>query len=273
MPLIRHPSRSRFRFRSPVYGLGTALLVICGLNMPVQAKTPHSALSSGQDISLAQNTSVAQNTPIAQTPIPPKIDHVFTEAPTDHILGADDAPHTIISYASVTCGHCGEWFTHEWPSIKTDLIETGRIRFVFREFPTQPVQLAMAGFYIANCAGDNTQFFKAIEYQMENQTKIRDAAQAGEAQALFLDMAKMFGIKDVAALNACFRDESHYKRIDKSVSRGTAADVTGTPFFFINGDVYKGGQSHEDFVKAIDALDKSGVSTFDKSAPFNTQKP
>jgi len=74
MPLIRHPSRSRFRFRSPVYGLGTALLVICGLNMPVQAKTPHSALSSGQDISLAQNTSVAQNTPIAQTPIPPKID-------------------------------------------------------------------------------------------------------------------------------------------------------------------------------------------------------
>ena len=95
------------------------------------------------------------------TPIPDKHDHdhaestpvtirpgSFQETETDHVLGSVSAPTTVIIYASVTCPHCAYWFDTVWPGLKSDYVETGKIRVVFREFPTAPAQLSFAGFLL-----------------------------------------------------------------------------------------------------------------------------
>ncbi len=235
------------------------------------------ALSPAALSQAALSQTEAKETPAKKPPI----EHVFTEAPDDHVLGADFAPNTLIAYASVTCSHCGSWFTKDWPKIKSELVESGRIRFIFREFPTQPANMAMAGFFIANCAAQNEDkssadheaFFEAIEYQMENQDMVFQSIKDGKVQETYAKIGKKFGLEDLDALNECFSNKDHYRQIDRSVSRAFAGKVSGTPFFIINGEPYTGGQSAAEFIKIFDNLEKKGVSTFDKSKLLAPEKP
>lgn len=193
----------------------------------------------------------------------PAVDFATTEAPEDHVMGDATAPITVISYASVTCPHCGDWFTKDWPQFKSELIETGKVRFIFREFPTQPVQLAMAGFLIANCA-DESRFFEAIEYQMENQASIFESAQAGTAKETYVAIAQKFGLKDEAEMQACLSNPEEVKRIETSMARAQSANVRGAPAFIINETLFKGNPSYAALKAAIDLESETGVSKMDK---------
>ena len=66
-------------------------------------------------------------------------------------MGAANAPVTIIEFASMTCTHCAAFHAETWPTLKSKYIDTGKVRFVLREFPLDP--LATAGFMLARCAG------------------------------------------------------------------------------------------------------------------------
>jgi len=79
----------------------------------------------------------------------------------DHAIGNPDAKVTVVEYASVTCGHCANWHTSVYPEFKAQYVDTGKVRYVFREFPTPPQRLAHTGFLIANCADEN-KFFDNI---------------------------------------------------------------------------------------------------------------
>lgn len=188
----------------------------------------------------------------------------FIEAPDDHVMGADDAPVTVIAYASVTCPHCSAWFSEDWPVVKRDLIDTGKIRFVFREFPTQPVQLAMAGFLIANCALEDG-FFPSMIHQMEIQADIFEAAKAGNAQQAYLEVAQKAGLPDGAAMKTCLDDKTGYDRIQESMIRAEAAGVRGVPSFFINGEVFEGDSSAAGLIAIVMGLNAGGVSKMDKN--------
>ena len=77
----------------------------------------------------------------------------------DMALGAGtDAKVTVVEYASVTCGHCAVWNEEVWPEFKTKYVDTKKVRYVFREFPTPPQDIAVAGFLIARCAGPDKYF-------------------------------------------------------------------------------------------------------------------
>lgn len=227
----------------------------------VQKIAQHSHSGSRDDYahSAGEGHGAESHTPL----ILPSVDFATTEAPEDHVMGNATAPVTVISYASVTCPHCGDWFTNEWPQFKSQLIETGKVRFVFREFATQPVQLAMAGFLIANCA-DETRFFEAIEYQMENQKSIFESAQAGKARETYLAMAQQFGLKDEAAMQACLSNQDEIKRIETSMARAQAGNIKGAPAFIINETLYNGNSSFENLKAAIDLDSKTGMSKMDK---------
>ena len=81
------------------------------------------------------------------------------EAKGDMALGAGaDAKVTVVEYASVTCGHCAVWNEEVWPEFKTKYVDTKKVRYVFREFPTPPQDIAVAGFLIARCAGEDKYF-------------------------------------------------------------------------------------------------------------------
>lgn len=190
----------------------------------------------------------------------PEIDHVLTESPEDHVLGADTAPVTVIAYASVMCPHCAQWFTHEWPVFKANHIDTGQVRFVFREFPTSPVNYARTGFVIANCAPEN-EYMDHIVYQMQNQNYIFGAIQAGQARPMYQSMAMQAGLKTQQEMQACFEQPDSYQRMDVSMMRARAAGIQSVPRFIIDGQIFGGNASAQGLGQTITARLMAGTTS------------
>src|SRR5215467_9977382 len=71
----------------------------------------------------------------------------------DQVMGAENAPVTIIEYASMTCPHCAQFQARTFPKLNERYIDTGKVRFIFREFPLDP--LAAGAFMLARCAGND----------------------------------------------------------------------------------------------------------------------
>ena len=183
----------------------------------------------------------------------------FSQLDSDHVLGSPVAPVSMIIYASVTCPHCSSWFTSIWPDIKKNYIETNKLSVVFREFPTQPANIAVIGFQIANCAPED-QYFSIIEHQMIEQSNIFASLNAGTGKDTYLAIAKKAGLADEAAMNTCIQSQAGYDRINKSMSLAGAAGIKSVPHFIINGEIYKGGQDFLPLAKHLDEAINLGYS-------------
>jgi len=183
----------------------------------------------------------------------------------DHAVGGDFAPITLITYASVTCGHCGNWFTKMWPDVKSSLVETDKIRFVLRELPTAPAALSMTGFAMSECAPAED-YMSVIEYQMENQAEIFEQAKQGKGQEAYAKIGKIAGLDDNEKITACLTDQSNIDHIILSQRRADAAGVSGVPAFFINGEEYKGDQNAKAIIKLVDTMIETGSSSLPKPA-------
>ena len=166
----------------------------------------------------------------------------------DHAIGNPNAKATIIEYASVVCGACGNWHTTVYPDFKKKYIDTGLVRFVFREFPTAPENLAEAGFKIANCAGEE-KFFENISLQFKRQRQIIKALSDGTVKDEYIAIAKAGGLSE-KEFEQCLQDPEESERYKKVVQMGLDAGVTGTPSFFLNGEKTKMFKL-EDFDKAL----------------------
>ncbi len=155
----------------------------------------------------------------------------ITPAQGDMALGAaEGAKVTVVEYASVTCGHCAAWQTEVWPQFKAKYVDTNKVRYVFREFPTAPQPVAVAGFLIARCAGEG-QYFDVIEDVMASQAEW----QAGTPPRQSLQrIATAAGLND-QQFKACLSDPDGLAAMDQRIKAGLDAGVTGTPTFFVNG--------------------------------------
>lgn len=153
------------------------------------------------------------------------------EVSTDHALGSADAPITVVEYASVTCGHCANWHVSVWPDLKSKYVDTGKVRYIYREFPTGNVGLANVGHLLANCAGDD-KFFGMIGVQMKRQNQILSAG--SKVKDEYVALAKSAGMSE-ADFDACMIDQDQIDRLNDVADAGSNAGVTGTPTFFING--------------------------------------
>jgi protein-disulfide isomerase len=168
----------------------------------------------------------------------------------DKVLGSDAAPVTIVEYASVTCPHCASFHQQTYPALKSKYIDTGKVKLIFREFPTQPAPVAIAGFMLARCADDKYYpMLDAIFGQQQSwaqdpyQGLLRIARQAGFSQEKF---------------EACLKDEKLAKEIQEVAQRGNEQfKVESTPTFFINGKKYVGALSMGELEKIIEPLLKS----------------
>lgn len=189
----------------------------------------------------------------------PDIGYTFTESPDDHVIGADDAPVTVIAYASVTCPHCGAWFTTEWPKFKAEQIDTGHVRFVMREFPTSPGNIARAGFAIINCAPDED-YFTHLVGQMQSQNIVFPALKENRAKPVYLEFARLAGMPTEADMNTCLADQSIQDRIDRSLIRAAAGRVASVPAFIVDEKLISGDLSADGLGKVIKAKLSAGVT-------------
>ena len=193
-------------------------------------------------------------------------DFAQTEASDDHVIGSQNAAITMIIWASVTCPHCGQWFSEEWPAVKTELIETEKLRVIFREFPTQPAELSMTGFRMAECA-PTEDYMSIIEYQMENQKDIFDGAREGRGQEIYSEIAKLAGMETDDAIASCFRNPDITAHIIDNANRAKIAGIKGVPAFLINGELYNGAQDAKSLIALISDMDAKGLSTLPENIP------
>jgi len=171
----------------------------------------------------------------------------------DMILGSPTATVTIVEYASMTCPHCAAFTINVFPKLKTEYIDTGKVKFIFREYPLD--LKAAAGSMLARCIGksDSGKFFAVIELLFRQQsdwvlTKTADALKRIGRQA---------GLGD-ADVDACLKDQKLLDGIQATQEyASTTLKVNSTPSFFINGTLVKGETSIEAFENLINPLLKA----------------
>ena len=171
----------------------------------------------------------------------------FMKAPRigDKILGAEDAKVTIVEYASATCPHCAAFHANVYPELKKEFIDTGKVRFIAREFPLD--DLALAAFMVARCVPDD-KYFDMLSLLYEQQR-----TWAGQnARDELLKLAKLAGLSE-AQFDECLKNEDLAKGIlDIRKDGADKYGVNATPTFYINGKKMEGERDIEGFRKAID---------------------
>jgi len=166
----------------------------------------------------------------------------------DREMGRSDAPVVMIEYASATCPHCAEFHEKVLPQIKTEYIETGKVRFIFREFPLD--QLAMAAFVLVRCVPDD-KYFATLDLMFQQQRSWMESK--SRANELFMIMAAA-GM-DRNGFEACLRREDLAKSIfDSSKAAANDFGIKSTPTIFING---KAIDAHDDMTAVKAAIDRA----------------
>jgi protein-disulfide isomerase len=149
----------------------------------------------------------------------------------DMSVGAgEDAKVTVVEYASVTCGHCAVWNEEVWPEIKTKYVDNDKIRFVFREFPTPPQDIAVAGFLIARCAGPD-KYFDVVHDIMASQ---KEWAAGVPPRTTLFRAAAAAGLSQEQT-ETCISDKAAIEEMSNRIKAGIDAGVNSTPTFIVNG--------------------------------------
>lgn len=156
-------------------------------------------------------------------------------------IGNPDAEVEFVEYASLTCSHCAEFHNTVMPRIKQDYIATGKVRFVFQEFPTEPIQIALAGFALARCSGESG-YLGTLDDFFANQASIFDAGRTGNIQQALVELGERNGTKE-ADFEACITSQEHRRAVAASVTYGQSIGVGSTPSLFLNGEALTGGDS------------------------------
>ena len=170
----------------------------------------------------------------------------------DMAMGAPEgAKVTVVEYASVTCPHCALWQKNTWPGFKAKYVDTNKVRYVFRELPTPPIDAATAGFLVARCAGDDKYFDVVHQLMATQQEMITTSPRDG-----LLRTAQAAGLSE-EQFNQCITDKDAIAAMDQRIQAARAQGVTGTPAFYVNGTqvITPGGEgaSLADLSTAIDA--------------------
>jgi protein-disulfide isomerase len=160
-------------------------------------------------------------------------------------LGPDTAKVTVIEYASATCPHCAAFHNETFEALKKEYIDTGKIKFVFREFPHQDA--ALAAFMLARCA-PKEKYFPLIDVFFATQPEWTQNPLEGLNK-----IAQQAGFTK-ESFDACMKNETVAKDILAVRSKAESFGVTGIPTFFVNGERYEGENTIEAFRAKIDPL-------------------
>ncbi len=171
----------------------------------------------------------------------------------DVIIGAANAPVTMIEYASLSCGHCAAFHESTYPAIKTEYIDTGKVRYIFREYPLD-VKAAAASM-VARCVskGDAEKYHEAAGKLFATQDNWVQRDTAEQLQST----ANQLGLDD-DAFGTCLRNQAMVDalKIGMEVAR-TRFKVDSTPTFFVNGTPLRGAYPIGEFRRLIEAKLKS----------------
>jgi len=169
--------------------------------------------------------------------------------PDDMVLGQANAPVTMLEYGSTLCSHCRDFHAACWETLKRDFIDTGKVRFIFREIlsPGRPEimpVIALAEFQVARCNNATTeQYFNRIDVLFEQQSAVFAAGSMQGVRAKLIEIGAAAGLSEEQVV-ACIADQSGAARAERfsalfvrdGAKTPIPADQLGTPLFFMNGE-------------------------------------
>lgn len=154
--------------------------------------------------------------------------------PDDMTLGNAKAKVVVVEYASLSCPHCAEFHTSVFPAFKKKYIDSGKVLFVYREFITAPVEVAVPATLLARCAGKE-KYFQVIDRVFATQKEIYEDGTVRGVHRILKREAALLGI-DEARYQACMTDAAAFEALKTRLERAETEDkVEGTPTFDVNG--------------------------------------
>jgi protein-disulfide isomerase len=175
--------------------------------------------------------------------------------------GSPKAPVTLIEYSDFTCGYCLKFFHETWPRLRAKYVETGKVRFLYRDYPRADRGPGLEAAIAARCAGEQGQYWSMHDRLFNSGGRLDTAAFQGHAKAIGLDQASFF---------KCLQGTRYTKSIFQDREQGVSLGFRGTPGFLLlrtDGDpkapalVVPGAFPYEFFEEQIERLLAAPAST------------
>ncbi|MBI3627890.1 MAG: DsbA family protein [Candidatus Sungbacteria bacterium] len=166
-------------------------------------------------------------------------------ASDDPILGDPNAKVAVVEFSDFQCPFCEQFFQSVEPGLVRDYVRTGKVKFVYRDFPLSSIHpMAEKAAEAGQCAKEENKFWQMHDAIFQNQPDLSIANLKLWAKNIGLDQAKF---------NDCLDSGKYAEAIAKEVGAGTRLGVNGTPFTFVNGIGISGAQPYAQFKAAIEA--------------------
>jgi len=188
---------------------------------------------------------------------------------TDVTMGQATAPVEIIEYASFTCPHCRDFYKQDFPRLKANYIDTGKVKYIYRDFPTDP-QLAVMLISVSRCKGASV-YYDVVDDIFSHQVELYEAASQGKVGPMLVEMGQRHGIAE-PELRACLTHKGINDALNKTIEGGRAKGVEDTPTVFING-VKQNDHRYEVMSAQIDKALKGETLTASPAGPEGTGTP
>lgn len=168
-----------------------------------------------------------------------------------YLLGNADAPVEITEYADFQCPGCQQFETLQFPTVRRQLIETGRLRWRYRDFPLDQIHRhSRVAAHAAACASDQNKYWEMHKAIYEGQAEWMDA---GDAASILHRYATEVGL-DPGTYDECMKSAKYAGRIQASHDEALKLNVNGTPTFLIAGRLHYGGMSSDQLKRVVDSL-------------------
>jgi protein-disulfide isomerase len=169
------------------------------------------------------------------------------------VRGDVKAPITIVEYSDYQCPYCSRHFEQTWPQLLENYVETGQVRYVFKDFPLTSIHpQALKAAEAARCArevGGDDMYWQMHDWLFAGQDQWSNNS---DHAAVFKSYAGRLGL-DQTAFDACLDSGRYEELVMADLREGAGFGVSGTPAFFINGQPLSGAQPYEVFVQMIEA--------------------
>jgi protein-disulfide isomerase len=200
----------------------------------------------------------------------PQARSTITLVEGDAFVGPADAKVTVIEYGAPTCPACKGWHDDNWARLKAAYVDTGKIKFIFREFPSHNPPVDAAIFSIARCAG-SADYFSVIDEAFKQQMEIEVASRQGSAIPKLEEFGQGFRLSK-EQVQSCIKDPKNLQRVVDVQNEGFSRGVNATPTFFLN-DVMIADPRYEALAPAIDAALGGGTAPAPAAAPAEGTPP
>ncbi len=169
-----------------------------------------------------------------------------------YVMGSAEAPVEVVEYGDYQCPGCANWDQVQFPTVKRQLIETGKLRFRYRDFPLNMHSHSRLAAHAAACADDQGKYWPMHEALFHNQANWTVASERG-AYGQFGDMIGQLG-GDRAAWESCMEAGTHAARIEASFEEGVALGIGTTPTMLLENNLYVGGWSSDSLASIVNAM-------------------